>query len=318
SSVRTLLPAEDPGKLVKKVFDRIEGKPLLPSCYVPPCFEHVLKKGVDFGERDECAIRIASYLKTKKVPIAEITSILLEWNKKNRPPLDSSVIPYKVSSAEKGYTFSCDKLRGCASFEEGCDEKICRFGRGGEAIVAETESIIKIPPEVKDDPYLYKIRVRGQEFLIKSDLLLTPHVFRRKWYETFNEVIRFTQKGWEEVLDAWGAMMQIGEEDRVSDENFVVEEILRRIGMCGETREREEVVVNERYVLVEKESDEVLLYPNHHLKRIVDACGVRVSLRRLRDLLRPYLAGDSKVVRVGETQYRFWVFKKASLVGGSS
>jgi len=47
-------------------------------------------QGVDSGNRNDMAIRLAGYFHHYKIPPAQIQAIMVQWNKKNTPPLEDS------------------------------------------------------------------------------------------------------------------------------------------------------------------------------------------------------------------------------------
>jgi hypothetical protein len=67
-----------------------------------------LLAGVEKGFRDEAAIRIASWYRRKGLPAEKVLEKLIEWNRKNGPPLDEDNLKIKVESAfrpEKPYGY---------------------------------------------------------------------------------------------------------------------------------------------------------------------------------------------------------------------
>jgi hypothetical protein len=86
----------------------------------PPCVQELLK-GVDMGMRNNTCIKLASYfLAFRKKPVKKAFEILLDWNKRNRPPLEELEIKRVVrSEAGRGYRF------GCSSFSQTCRPALC-------------------------------------------------------------------------------------------------------------------------------------------------------------------------------------------------
>jgi len=60
-----------------------------------------LLKGVPEGQRDEAAIRVATWFRKKGFSEDETLEKLREWNKRNQPPLEDDILPIKVRSAFK-------------------------------------------------------------------------------------------------------------------------------------------------------------------------------------------------------------------------
>lgn len=78
---------------------------------VLPCFEKILKNGVNEGKRDNVGFRLAIYLKYKGLPAQGVVDIMRTWNSRNRPPLPIEAIDKIVHSVyEKDYAnFGCDE-----------------------------------------------------------------------------------------------------------------------------------------------------------------------------------------------------------------
>ena len=79
-----------------------------------PCIAYILR-GVPEGQRNEAAIRLASYyLATLKYDPDRALDELLRWNQRNRPPLDEREVEYVWrSELRRGYVYGC---RGMAIF----------------------------------------------------------------------------------------------------------------------------------------------------------------------------------------------------------
>jgi hypothetical protein len=86
----------------------------------PPCVQELLK-GVDMGMRNNTCIKLASYfLAFRKQSVKKAFEILLDWNKRNRPPLEELEVERVVrSEAGRGYRF------GCSSFSQTCRPALC-------------------------------------------------------------------------------------------------------------------------------------------------------------------------------------------------
>jgi len=60
-----------------------------------------ISQGVGEGERDECAIKLATWFRKEGLTREETLEKMVEWNRQNKPPLEDSVIEIKVGSAFK-------------------------------------------------------------------------------------------------------------------------------------------------------------------------------------------------------------------------
>lgn len=102
----------------------------------PVCIKAILK-GVEYGSRDEAAVRVAQYFHIMRGLSTEETSRrLIKWNEKNIPPIGqriedpSNVEQYfmvKIESAEKTGRFGCSSLARIARICCGRDQ--CEFFR---------------------------------------------------------------------------------------------------------------------------------------------------------------------------------------------
>jgi hypothetical protein len=75
---------------------------------IPRCIERLLQ-GVEEGERNETAIRLASYfMNFRKLPKNKSWEKLKEWNSRNNTPLDTNELRIVFDSAIKGkYNYGC-------------------------------------------------------------------------------------------------------------------------------------------------------------------------------------------------------------------
>lgn len=101
----------------------------------PPCIRIILN-GVGEGMRNESAVRLVSYwLYFKRLTADEALNKLMEWNSRNRPPLDEKELRNCLSSILKhGYEYGCSSM-----VELGvCNDKLKAFcGIKGKLNVSE-------------------------------------------------------------------------------------------------------------------------------------------------------------------------------------
>ena len=91
-----------------------------PKKYTKLCI-HKMLAGVDKGNRDSTALRLAVHFRKQGVTKDVTYQMLLTWNKKNRPPLDDKDIEIKVNSAFSGsYDFGCNDTVLQSFCGEGC------------------------------------------------------------------------------------------------------------------------------------------------------------------------------------------------------
>jgi P4 family phage/plasmid primase-like protien len=88
-----------------------------------PCFKSIMETGVSEGKRDNIAFKLAIYLKNQGITPGLILTMLREWNKQNKPPLNGHEIIAKLKSAySHGYTnYGCDE----EYMQEFCNPEIC-------------------------------------------------------------------------------------------------------------------------------------------------------------------------------------------------
>ena len=88
----------------------------------PPCVRFWFS-GVDPGNRNNVAIRLASYYRNfAKLDLDATLARMMEWNARNAEPLDRAEITSIVGSADKGgYNYSCED----EFWKQGCHQKSC-------------------------------------------------------------------------------------------------------------------------------------------------------------------------------------------------
>jgi len=72
---------------------------LVGLCLTAPIKIKEIMAGVEEGSRDNSAIKLATYFRKQGKSADEAEKLLLEWNKKNKPPLDEYIIRTKIKSA---------------------------------------------------------------------------------------------------------------------------------------------------------------------------------------------------------------------------
>jgi hypothetical protein len=88
----------------------------------PPCVRFWFS-GVDPGNRNNVAIRLASYYRNfAKLDLDATLARMLEWNARNTEPLERAEITSIVGSADKGgYNYSCED----EFWKQGCKTEAC-------------------------------------------------------------------------------------------------------------------------------------------------------------------------------------------------
>ena len=100
-----------PGGIEKGIFGKVTED--------PPCVKNLLE-GVSEGRRDWAAFLLGNYLASwRGIDRTTVVEMLVEWNRRNRPPLPVSEILAK-SGRLGAYTL------GCKAFSPWCDTARCR------------------------------------------------------------------------------------------------------------------------------------------------------------------------------------------------
>jgi len=102
-------------------------------------------QGVPEGERDESAIRLATWYRRQGKTAEEALELLHEWNRLNKPPLPGNVILEKVKSAYKrerpyGYKFIEPKTEKITSPGEDLDDVIFEEIKTGEYVTLDKKT----------------------------------------------------------------------------------------------------------------------------------------------------------------------------------
>jgi hypothetical protein len=186
-----------------------------------------------------------------------------------------------------------------------------------QSLMSGVEEVIGVKPRNEGDAYTYRIRLGGKVLIISSKDLVMPMEFRRRWLEEHSELLEeIGNEDWVQVVNTW---MKIKKEEEApaSPEDFVIEELLMRLSENKVTTNRDVAKIQRDYFFVEfdiskmpDEGEYVLLYHNHHLTQVINSLSVKTTIEKIHGLLRPYLAEQSKVMRVGGVLTRFWVFRK--------
>ncbi|MDH5374364.1 MAG: hypothetical protein OEY40_00890 [Candidatus Bathyarchaeota archaeon] len=128
----------------------------------PPCIQKLLD-GVPEGERNEIAIRLASYLLNfRQLKRKATVKRLREWNEKNRPSLPENELLSIVKSAEKHhYVYGCND----AVLRVHCNENLCSLfsKRRSVSTMQKTWEMVK-------HPHVFAYILKDFEQKVKRDL----------------------------------------------------------------------------------------------------------------------------------------------------
>ncbi len=183
-------------------------------------------------------------------------------------------------------------------------------------VITSTKKVEKILPQNPNDPCLYKIHVTRFDISSIIELtatqILNPTVFRWKWLGLFDEPLELDKQRWAKILLNWMRGVTVGSEDAVSTEQYLIDAIIVDIQLRKNNEDRETVLHNTLLRLVDPLTNHILI-PSSHLTQILRQEGANMELRRLRSLLKPYLAGNTLQLHVGRARIRFWQFNPVKL-----
>ena len=183
-------------------------------------------------------------------------------------------------------------------------------------VITSTQKVEKIIPQNPNDPCLYKIYVTRFDISNIIELtathILNPTIFRWKWLGLFDEPLELDKQRWAKILLNWMRGVKVGSEDAVSTEQYLIDAIIVDIQLRKTSEDKETVLHNTLLRLVDPQTNHILI-PSSHITQILRQEGVNMELRRLRYLLKPYLAGNTLQLRVGRARIRFWQFNSEKL-----
>ena len=281
---------------------------------LPPCIKKLML-GISEGQRNNVGFAISTYLKNQGKSEEEITKELVGWNKKNIPPMGyEEIISIVKSVLSSEYGIGCNN----PYLQSNCTSKIgeCVFQDVVPIVIENTTEVRRVYPKVDTDTIKFRIFVMNESFEMTSDKMLTPAVFKQRWLEKHKKLLNLSQKGWRRIVNYWMDIAETWGEDVISTEQDVVDRIISEIELCDITTDKENVIHEQRFLYVEKfpskEGEEIpLYYPNRNIKEIINTTGVKIDLRRLRELLDDYIYENTKKIRSGRMTERFWVFKSS-------
>jgi hypothetical protein len=284
--------------------------------YIPPCI-HKLFAGVSEGGRNKAGFVIASYLKNVGKNSEELRSLLNAWNSRNQPPIpfeELREIQESVEANNYGVGCTTDLLaQNCTATKPGD----CRFRDPVVLLKEITEKVEKIKPHVRGDVYKYIITISGKEIEISSDKTLSPTFFRQRWVEEMGNLIPISNKQWEQIFNYWNTKVELREEDTLSTETVILDKILEKLSECNATYNKELALAQEDTFYIEQGTEDALIYPiyisSNGIQNIIESTHLKVDIRRINVILRPYLLQSTKVLRVGNKVARFWVFPSTFL-----
>lgn len=139
-------------------------------------------QGVGEGERDDSAIKLATWWRKEGLTQQETLEKMLEWNQNNKPPLEDGVIEIKVESAfkpEKPYAYKFTKKTRKKSQQEFSVGGILEDGRIYEQIAngkfavtsnGEVKYVDKIGEKIPYEKIPWKLPTEVADYLNEKEL----------------------------------------------------------------------------------------------------------------------------------------------------
>jgi hypothetical protein len=132
--------------------------------------------GVDAGQRNTAATRLAGHYLGKGLPPSEVEPLLLLWNEKNRPPLPENEIRQVVASVAKA---EAEKQKGDRNFE-----------------IVKVEKLETVPP-------IYRVHIFDQVVKMDAEDLASFSRFKRLVMQNTNRMpaMKKAASQWDSYLD---------------------------------------------------------------------------------------------------------------------
>lgn len=181
----------------------------------------------------------------------------------------------------------------------------------------DIDSIEKIRPVGDSEEYRYRfyVTVGGEPGVVElsSGNLMSPHQFKRQIFELTNTVVEFNE--WEQTLNRWMADTEITEreEDPITTDHALAEAVIDRMRAMQIVTDSESFRMRPLHACRYDPDEGLLLVAGKLIDDVRGDLRGEVSMRRAREILRPMLAADSKVVRVDDGHMRVWRFNAESV-----
>ena len=162
----------------------------------------------------------------------------------------------------------------------------------------------------KTDPALYKIEIDGREIAVSSEEILNSQVFRRKFFDEFGIMLPIiSQNGWAKLITDWRTNYAVIEQPDafLSEKNEIVEMILDYVKGC---REVSDLTLIDRFgTYFIDPNDNSVLVSSFCIKEKLQVHNLKITMRKLREVLEDWIVGNSRVTRCGSSLIRCWAFK---------
>ncbi|HDD71536.1 MAG TPA: hypothetical protein ENF99_00935 [Candidatus Aenigmarchaeota archaeon] len=155
------------------------------------------------------------------------------------------------------------------------------------------------------DDETYEFKIFGKVFKIDGSKILSPSTFISTFFKTFGVVLPNMPKVvWHYILTKWKTTIAKFKKEKITQEDIIVDTILNYINSCL-VSSKINLSFNEGIVYVEEDK---VFVPNTIIKRILEKERIKISLRRLAELLKDYRYPNERRWIENKKVY-FWVFK---------
>lgn len=182
--------------------------------------------------------------------------------------------------------------------------------------------IEKIVPVGDSDEYRYRfhVTVGGERGVVElsSSNLMSSHQFKRQIFELTNTVVQFDE--WEQTLNRWMSDAEITEREEVPDstDHALAEAVIDRMRAMEIVTDPESFRMRPLHACRHDPEENLLLVAGKLIDDVKGDLNGEVSMRRAREILSPFLADNSKVVRINDNNLRVWQFDADALATETS
>jgi len=294
---------------------------------IPYCINKIIEGEVEAQIDDRATLIQVLYrwLKASKVKQSEQNALINALNNKFKVPLTSEEILKILNEVLKTGTVvmpTCEEIKNIPTIAEICNKygSKCPVNRKSVTtqlkskiedivanIVPNTMSVIMKPGQ----PTYYEIHfMDGHAYEASDEVIVDGAKDFIKWYmNTYRVLISIKKEDWMTIVQAWLDMAVVKEYEPLTFEETVAEFIMNRLRNSVFVTDIKEAINRANTVYVDPNDKTKIYVYNQHLLKMIEREGLtsRVSIQKLREILDPYKAEATKVIRAGDNVYRFWV-----------
>jgi len=265
------------------------------------------------------------WLKASKFKQSEQNAIINALNNKFKVPLSSEELLKILNEVLKSGTIvmpTCEEIKNIPTIAEACKNHGSRCPINHKGIITQHRSKIEdivsnIVPNTQaviikpGKPTFYEIRFRdGHTYEASDEEIVEGAKDFIKWYmNTYRVLITIKKEDWMVIVQSWLDMAVVRDYEPLTFEDTVAEFILNRLRNSVFVTDIKDAINRANTVYVEPNDKSKIYVYNQHLLKMIEREGLssKVSVQKLRVILDPYKAEPTKVIRVGDNVYRFWV-----------